>query len=191
MGTGPESRRCNYLPRLDRFVLWARESGLQSGGRTEGETGLPRRVRGQESLFPTESRLFYGDNLRILRDARYIRPESVDLVYLDPPFKPTEKYNVLFRTHDGRTPAAAQVRAFTDTWRWDEAASQAYHDVMENTPQRVARTLEALRTILGQSDIFAYLCMMAPRLVELWNVLSGPGASTCIVIPQPVTISRC
>lgn len=135
---------------------------------------MPRRKpTGQEELFP--SRLYYGDNLRILRDKRYIPNESVDLIYLDPPFKPTERYNVLFRTYD-RLPAAAQVRAFEDTWRWDEAAAEALHDAMENAPEHVGRTLKALRSILGESDMFAYMCMMAPRLVEMHKVLSSKGS---------------
>lgn len=76
-------------------------------------TDVPRRrPQGEELLFPTESRLFYGDNLTILRNRKYVADGSVDLVYLDPPFKPTESYNLLFRTKSGNVPAAAQVRAF-------------------------------------------------------------------------------
>lgn len=137
------------------------------------EQEMPRAARRQEPLF--ENRLFFGDNLRIMRNRAYVERESVDLVYLDPPFKPTEKYNVLFRARGG-TPAAAQVRAFEDTWHWSDAAAEAFHDTKENAPPHVARTLEAMRTVLNESDMFAYLCMMAPRLVELHKVLKPTGS---------------
>lgn len=137
---------------------------------------MPRpKPRAQAQLFRDRNLLVYGNNLAVLRNPRYFPPESVDLVYLDPPFKPNEKYNVLFRSRAG-TPAAAQVRALEDTWHWDEAAAEAYHDTMENAPGQVARTLEALKSVLDQSDMFAYLCMMAPRLVELHRVLRPTGS---------------
>ena len=60
-----------------------------------------------------ESVLYYGDNLDVLR--RYVADESVDLVYLDPPFNSAQDYNVLFQERDGER-AAAQIKAFGDTW---------------------------------------------------------------------------
>jgi site-specific DNA-methyltransferase (adenine-specific) len=131
-------------------------------------------ARTQSKLFQNNL-LVYGDNLKVLRHPHLFREESVDLVYLDPPFKPAEKYNVLFRAKKG-TPAAAQVRAFEDTWHWDESAKAMYHDTMENAPTPVRRTIDALKVILDQSDMFAYLCMMAPRLVELHSVLRSTGS---------------
>ena len=71
--------------------------------------------------------LYYGDNLDILR--RYIADESVDLVYLDPPFKSDQNYNVLFQEQNGAR-SAAQIHAFEDTWHWDEAAAKAYHEIV-------------------------------------------------------------
>jgi DNA modification methylase len=135
---------------------------------------MPRKPPKQDSLF-SKGRLYYGDNLRILRNHKHIREESVDLVYLDPPFKPTERYNLLFKSRQG-LPAAAQVRAFTDTWRWDEAAAEAFHDVMENAPESVGRKLQAMHEVLGDSDMFAYLCMMTPRLVELRRVMKDTAS---------------
>ena len=67
--------------------------------------------------------LFYGDNLDVLR--RYVHDETVDLVYLDPPFNSNANYNVLFGHTDGSR-AAAQIKAFEDTWRWDQAAAAAF-----------------------------------------------------------------
>ncbi len=116
--------------------------------------------------------LYYGDNLDILR--RYIKDESVDLVYLDPPFKSNQSYNVLFAERNGRD-SAAQIRAFEDTWHWDRAAARAYEDIVE-AGGAVSQAMQALRSFLGQSDMTAYLAMMAPRLAELHRVLKPSGS---------------
>ncbi len=121
---------------------------------------------------PTDNLLFYGDNLDVLR--RHIPDESVDLVYLDPPFNSNANYNVLFAEHDG-TKAAAQIQVFEDTWEWDEAAAAAYEEAVERGG-KVAEVMLAFRTFLGGSDMLAYLAMMAPRLVELRRVLKATGS---------------
>jgi DNA modification methylase len=120
-----------------------------------------------------KNRLYYGDNLDVLR--RHVADESVDLVYLDPPFKSNQDYNVLFAEQDGSR-SAAQIRAFEDTWRWDQAAALAYEETVENSGGRISDALRALRTFLGESDMLAYLAMMAPRLVELHRVLKPTGS---------------
>lgn len=117
------------------------------------------------------NRLYYGDNLDILRD--HIPAESVDLVYLDPPFQSNRAYNVLFAAQDG-TRAPAQIQAFDDTWRWDEAAVMAYHSVLSRGGA-AADSIHALHFLLGDSDMMAYLAMMAPRLSELRRVLKPTG----------------
>ena len=76
----------------------------------------------------TENTLFYGDNLAILRE--YIPDESVDLVYLDPPFNSNRTYNVLFKDESGNE-AEAQITAFEDTWHWNRTAEQTYHELIE------------------------------------------------------------
>lgn len=119
-----------------------------------------------------KNQLYYGDNLDVLR--RYVADESVDLVYLDPPFNSNANYNVLFAEKSG-TRAAAQIKAFEDTWQWDESAAEAYRDVVE-AGGSVAQALIAFRTFLGDSDMLAYLAMMAPRLVELRRVLKPTGS---------------
>lgn len=116
--------------------------------------------------------LFYGDNLDILRN--YVSDESVDLVYLDPPFNSNASYNVLFSEQDGSR-SAAQVKAFGDTWRWDEGAARAYEEVVEAGGQ-VSQAMRAFQTLLGPSNMLAYLSMMAPRLVELRRAMK-PTAS--------------
>jgi len=122
--------------------------------------------------FPTGNLLFYGDNLDVLR--RHIADESVDLVYLDPPFNSARNYNVLFAAKDG-TQAAAQIQAFEDTWQWDQGAAAAYHEVVE-AGGKVSEVLQAFRLFLDESDMLAYLAMMAPRLVELHRVLRPTGS---------------
>lgn len=118
------------------------------------------------------SMLYYGDNLDILR--RYIEDESVDLIYLDPPFNSARNYNVLFGEQDG-TRAAAQIKVFEDTWRWDSAAAAAFEEVVEGGGDP-SQLLQAIRTFLGHGDMLAYLSMMAPRLVELRRVLKTTGS---------------
>ena len=118
------------------------------------------------------NRLYYGDNLDVLR--RYVADESVDLIYLDPPFNSNASYNVLFAERNGSR-AAAQIKAFEDTWRWDSAAAEAYRETVE-AGGRVSQAMQAFRTFLGQSDMMAYLTMMARRLVELRRVLKPTGS---------------
>src|SRR6266540_2291238 len=121
----------------------------------------------------TGNRLDYGDNLAILR--RHIQSESVDLIYLAPPFKSNQDYNVLFAEQDG-TRSAAQIKAFEDTWRWDQWAAYAYYEMVETGPVLVSRAMQAVRDFLHDSDMLAYLSMMAPRLVELRRVLKPTGS---------------
>jgi DNA modification methylase len=120
-----------------------------------------------------KNRLFYGDNLDVLR--RCIQEESVDLVYLDPPFNSNADYHVLFAEKAGTKAAAQIIKAFEDTWQWDEAAAAAFHEVVESGGD-VAQALIAFRTFLGESDMLAYLAMMAPRLVALRRVLKPTGS---------------
>ena len=116
--------------------------------------------------------LFYGDNLDVMR--RHIGDESVDLVYLDPPFNSNATYNILFAERDGSR-SAAQIKAFGDTWRWDQEAAAVFAEVVEGGGE-VSKAMQAFRTILSESNMLAYLAMMAPRLVELRRVLKPTGS---------------
>ncbi|HOC57961.1 MAG TPA: DNA methyltransferase [Verrucomicrobiota bacterium] len=116
--------------------------------------------------------LYYGDNLDILR--RYLKDESVDLVYLDPPFNSAQTYNAFFHEKDG-TEAASQIKAFEDTWHWDIQTMAAYKQITEQ-PGKVSDVMQAFYTFLGGNDMMAYLTMMAPRLVELRRVLKPTGS---------------
>jgi DNA modification methylase len=119
-----------------------------------------------------ENYLYYGDNLDILR--RRIKDESVDLVYLDPPFNSSQDYNVLFAEKSG-TRSTAQIKAFGDTWKWDTVASQTYTNVVEGGG-KASEALQAFHKLLGTNDMLAYLTMMTPRLVELRRVLKPTGS---------------
>jgi len=121
---------------------------------------------------PSPNKLFYGDNLTVLRE--HVPSNSVDLVYLDPPFNSRADYNVLFAEKDG-TQSTSQITAFEDTWEWNLDAEHAYQHVVEGGGQ-VADAMRAFRTFLGHSDMMAYLAMMAPRLIELKRVLKPTGS---------------
>jgi site-specific DNA-methyltransferase (adenine-specific) len=117
--------------------------------------------------------LFYGDNLDILRHS--IKDESVDLIYLDPPFNSARNYNVLFKEKSGEA-SPAQIEAFTDTWAWDRSAERTYGDLLTDAPANVAQMIAALRQFIGANDMMAYLVMMTARLIELHRVLKPTGS---------------
>jgi DNA modification methylase len=117
--------------------------------------------------------LYYGDNLKVLREQ--IKDESVDLVYLDPPFNSNASYNVLFHSPKG-VRAAAQIEAFEDTWHWGEQAAADFDDVLRSQNAPAAGMLAAMRSFLGENDMMAYLAMMAARLIELRRVLKATGS---------------
>ncbi len=119
------------------------------------------------------NKLYYGDNLDILQ--KHIARESVDLIYLDPPFNSNRSYNVLFKDESGLD-SAAQIKAFEDTWHWDASARDTYDALIHDAPDRVATAISALRTIVGDNQMLAYLVMMTARLVELHRVLKPTGS---------------
>ena len=119
------------------------------------------------------SLLFYGDNLDVLRE--HIQDESVDLIYLDPPFNSNASYNILFKSPTGAG-ADASIEAFDDTWSWGPAASAALMDITESGNHELHTLMQAMRTAIGENAMMAYLAMMAVRLVELHRVLKPTGS---------------
>ena len=120
--------------------------------------------------------LYYGDNLRVLRE--YLPDESVDLVYLDPPFNSNASYNILFRERSGED-SPAQIKAFTDTWEWTLETERTFEqDIILHpaTPSAVKDMITAFRQFIGNNAMMAYLVMMTPRLVELRRVLKPTGS---------------
>lgn len=117
--------------------------------------------------------LYYGNNLAVLRES--IPDDSVDLIYLDPPFNSNASYNVLFKAPSGEH-SEAQIEAFEDTWHWNESAELAFDEVVTGQHSDAAIMLRAMRSALGENDMMAYLAMMAVRLIELHRVLKPTGS---------------
>jgi DNA modification methylase len=117
--------------------------------------------------------LYYGDNLDVVRE--HIADETVDLIYLDPPFNSNRSYNVLFQEKSGQE-SPAQIEAFGDTWVWSQETETLYQELVNNASLRVADAVEAMRKLLGDNDVLAYLVMMTARLVELRRVLKPTGS---------------
>jgi len=115
-----------------------------------------------------KNKLYFGDNLHIMR--KHIPDESVDLVYLDPPFNSKATYNMLFEEKSGDK-SGAQIAAFDDTWHWGIESEQAYDELVTEGPKPLSDLMQALRGFLGQNDMMAYLTMMAVRLVEMHRIL--------------------
>jgi adenine specific DNA methylase Mod len=129
----------------------------------------PFRIGGAHAL----NRLFFGDNLEVLRES--IEDETVDLVYLDPPFNSSANYNVLFSSPKGHQ-SGAQIEAFEDTWHWGEQAEKEFNEILSQPNTQIAEVVRALRQFLGENDMMAYLVMMANRLLELYRVLKPSGS---------------
>ena len=119
------------------------------------------------------NKLFYGDNLDVLRE--HIASDSVDLIYLDPPFNSNANYNILFKSKTGDG-SDAQIEAFEDTWHWNDKAEQAFDEVARSGNTKAFDLLNAMRGFLGDNDMMAYLAMMAVRLLELHRVLKPTGS---------------
>jgi len=118
--------------------------------------------------------LYYGDNLEILR--KYIKDESVDLIYLDPPFNSQRAYNIIFPDKTGKL-SRAQIQAFEDTWFWGEESQQAFDEIMMGTYSlELKDMMKAFKEFVGPSNLMAYLTMMAVRLVEMHRVLKMTGS---------------
>ena len=117
--------------------------------------------------------LYFGDNLDILKN--HVADESVNLVYLDPPFNSNRDYNVLFKEQSGKE-SPAQIKAFGDTWNWAGAA-EAWAEFKEICPvPKVIELMYGFRNAIGENDVMAYLVMMAPRLYQLHRVLKPTGS---------------
>src|SRR5713101_2169921 len=121
----------------------------------------------------TENTLFYGDNLIILRE--HIPSESIDLIYLDPPFNSSRNYNVLFKDEHG-TESEAQITAFEDTWHWNLEAEHTFVELQMEAPDHIAKMIESMHEFIGANQMMAYLVMMTARLVELHRVLKQAGS---------------
>src|ERR1700689_2990753 len=116
------------------------------------------------------NQLFYGDNLDILR--KYIKDETVDLCYIDPPFNSKRNYNQIYNNIG--TEDRAQAQAFVDTWIWDEQAVEGFDEILGNDAGRfTVKTVElikGLHAVLGKGSLLAYLVSMTLRITEIHRV---------------------
>ena len=117
--------------------------------------------------------LYYGDNLAVMRE--YLADESVDLIYLDPPFNSNRSYNVLFRDESGDD-SQAQITAFEDTWHWNRTAIATYDELVTAAPLPVRNMIAAMKEFIGTNQMMAYIVMMTIRLVELHRILKQTGS---------------
>jgi adenine specific DNA methylase Mod len=121
----------------------------------------------------TTNTLYFGDNLDILR--QHIADESIDLIYLDPPFNSKRDYNLLFKTPKGQS-SEAQITAFEDSWHWGEQAEHEFKEILDQSNTDAAEMIQSLRRFLHENDMMAYLVMMCNRLLELHRVLKPTGS---------------
>lgn len=162
-------QKSNHLPNKDLDPFWRMFASCIHFD----PSMCRRRVRGSNADTEGAGVLFYGDNLEVLR--QHIKPESVDLIYLDPPFNSEAAYNVFFDAPDGRS-TEASIQAFDDSWTWGEAAQEAMFEIASGTHRTVASLLNTLRTSMGETSLLAYLAMMTLRLIELHAVLKSSGS---------------
>lgn len=120
-----------------------------------------------------ENTLYYGDNLKVLRE--HIQDESIDLIYLDPPFNSNRSYNVLFKDESGSS-SGAQITAFDDSWHWGKTAQNTYEELIIKAPGNISQMIGALYQFIGANQMMAYLVMMTIRLIELHRVLKDSGS---------------
>lgn len=120
-----------------------------------------------------ENTLYYGDNLEVLR--KYIPDESIDLIYLDPPFNSKATYNILFKEPTGDF-SEAQITAFEDTWHWTKQTAETFQEIIDTASPEIVNMMTAFRSFIGLNDVMAYLTMMCIRLIELKRVLKDTGS---------------
>lgn len=120
-----------------------------------------------------ENTLYFGDNLEILKE--YIPDNSIDLIYLDPPFNSKKDYNILYQEPDGKI-SDAQIKAFDDTWHWGKTSQDTYYELSQNASSKLTDLLVSFRNSIGNSDTMSYLVMMSVRLIELHRVLKDTGS---------------
>ena len=116
--------------------------------------------------------LIRGDNLI---EMRKIPDNIVALIATDPPFNSKRDYFVPYRDEHGKEPDTL-VKAFTDTWKWGDAAEAACDELIRDIGGAVGETIEGLQLFLKQTPMMAYLVMMGIRLVEMHRILKPTGS---------------
>jgi DNA modification methylase len=123
------------------------------------------------------NRLFYGDNLDVLR-SRKIKDETVDLCYIDPPFNSKRNYNQIYNNIGDED--RAQAQAFIDTWTWNDRANAGYTEIIANAEGRfqpqLVELIKGLHAVLQRGGLLAYLISIALRVTEIHRVLKPTGS---------------
>ena len=130
----------------------------------------------KQTVLSSENKLYYGDNLEVLR--KYIKDETIDLCYIDPPFNSKRNYNQIYNNIGKEDKAQAQ--AFVDTWIWDDEAVRGYNEIVTNSGNRFTKQsiklISGLEGVLGQGSLLAYLVSMTLRIAEIHRVLKPTGS---------------
>ena len=121
------------------------------------------------------NQLYFGDNLQVLRE--HLAPESIDLIYRDPPFNSKRAYNLHFNSPKGKQ-SEAQITAFEDSWHWGELAEREFDELVHAPKNDVSEMVQALRRFLGENDMMACLTMVANRLLQFHRVLKPTGSQS-------------
>ena len=123
-----------------------------------------------------KNKLYYGDNLDVLR--KHVKDETVDLVYIDPPFNSKRNYNQIYNNIGGDD--RAQAQAFVDTWTWNDHAIECLSDILSNKngvqTQQSVDLINGLEKVLKRGALFAYLVSMTVRIAEMHRVLKPTGS---------------
>jgi site-specific DNA-methyltransferase (adenine-specific) len=120
--------------------------------------------------------LYYGDNLEVLR--QYIKDETIDLCYIDPPFNSKRNYNQIYNNIGSED--RAQAQAFVDTWTWDSHAEEGFGQILNNegnrfTPQTID-LIAGLQKVIKKGSLLAYLVSMTLRITEIHRALKPTGS---------------
>ncbi len=123
-----------------------------------------------------KNKLYYGDNLEVLR--KNVKDETIDLCYIDPPFNSKRNYNQIYNNIGKED--VAQAQAFVDTWTWNSIANEGFDEITSNkngvfTKQSISLIL-GLEKVLGKSNLLSYLVSMTQRIAEIFRVLKPTGS---------------
>jgi DNA modification methylase len=132
----------------------------------------------KDEVLPLKNALYYGDNLELLRNPKFVRDESIDLCYIDPPFNSERRYNQIYNNEGYED--IAQAQAFVDIHTWDEHAIKCYDEIRTNDGNRYTeQTIELIKgfeNVLGKGPLLAYVVCMTARIVEIQRVLKPTGS---------------
>ena len=118
------------------------------------------------TTFEHVNRLCYGDNLDTLRT---LPSESIDLIYLDPPYNSKRVYNCSFG-------AKAQAKAFDDNWSWGQEPVRWLNDINDRNKNVWCLLNCLMKTFKRNDGLPAYLVAMTVRLIEMHRVLKSTGS---------------